>query len=176
MKNGSTTRKINHSIDKRQNQTRIDKKVGLLDLPAYKMRIPIDMWYVPILCYFLHQNVFLQFPLNWFRAIFVPFKGQRFRSFCSGVRLGILVYIQFKMPLLHIFIMNWKYYTHHCAMCSILPPASRTSYFPWSEQLLAGLFWITLTLPGNFPQNFRWTHLHPSKRWVIISKKGSMLS
>ena len=81
MKNGSTTRKINHSIDKRQNQTRIDKKVGLLDLPAYKMRIPIDMWYVPILCYFLHQNVFLQFPLNWFRAIFVPFKGQRFRPF-----------------------------------------------------------------------------------------------
>ena len=79
-------------------------------------------WYVVCTNFMLFSSskcFFLQFPLNWFRAIFVPFKGQRFRSFCSGVRLGILVYIQFKMPLLHIFIMNWKYYTHHCAMCSI---------------------------------------------------------
>ena len=129
-------------------------------------------------CVIFFIKMFFQFPLNWFWAIFVLLRVRDFGlfDFCSSVRLRILVFIQFKMPLLHIFIMNWKYYTHHCAMCSILPPTSRTSYFPWSEQLLAGLFWITLTLPGNFPQNFRWTHLHPSKRWVIISKKGSMLS
>ena len=121
MKNGSTTRKINHSIDKRQNQTRIDKKVGLLDLPAYKMRIPIDMWYVPILCYFLHQNVFLQFPLNWFRAIFVPFKGQRFRPFwfllrCSAwdfsfhsVQNAITTHLYYELKILYPPLCNVQY-------------------------------------------------------------------
>ena len=126
MKNGSTTRKINHSIDKRQNQTRIDKKMGLLDLPAYKMRIPIDMWYVPILCYFLHQNVFLQFPLNWFRAIFVPFKGQRFRPFwfllkCSAwdfsfnsVQNAITTHLYYELKILYPPLCNEKQTTAAC--------------------------------------------------------------
>ena len=116
MKNGSTTRKINHSIDKRQNQTRIDKKVGLLDLPAYKMRIPIDMWYVPIYVIFF-INFFFQFPLNWF----VPFKGQRFRPFwfllkCSAwdfsfhsVQNAITTHLYHKLKILYLPLCNVQY-------------------------------------------------------------------
>ena len=116
------------------------------------------------------SSIFFQFPLNWF----VPFKGQRFRPFWFLLMCSACDFSFHSVQKCHYYTsLLWTENTiPTIVQCSAYRRLHHVPlYFPWSEQLLAGLFWITLTLPGNFPQNFRWTHLHPSKRWVIISKK-----
>ena len=138
LKNGST-RKINQCLDKRQHQTiELKTKGGCLKLGT----IPI-----------CGMNVFYFLSKSWIIPIGLDFS---FFLFGSGLQIGFWFKPALLLPI-HIF-MNWKY-----PLCNVqrlhVPLIFR------DQNNYARLFWITLTLPGNFPQNFRWTHLHPSKRW-----------
>ena len=84
-------------------------------------------WYVVCTNFMLFSSskCFFPFPLNWFRAIFVPFKGQRFRPFwfllrCSAwdfsfhsVQNAITTHLYYELKILYPPLCNEK----HTAAC-----------------------------------------------------------